>query len=240
MAITDRDRRRMTALAVTVLAHAAIVGILLCLFLKYDSTQAPPEWPPVDSSEILFGGEMVAIGEFDQPDINTAAPTEATSAEPVATAQEAVTTPPVMHTSKPSPAKGADQNAQTAEEAARQATAQSISNRVFGSGSGKTGSPDGNTATGGSTSGVAASGMGNRKAISLPKPSQGPLGQIVVKIKVNHEGYVKEAQYFNGSGAAAASTATRNSCVEAARKARFSPSDAGTSLQTGTLTYTFK
>ncbi|MCF0219184.1 MAG: TonB family protein [Muribaculaceae bacterium] len=241
MPIADQNKRRMTAIAVTVLVHAAIVAVLLSIFLKFDSTAEQPEWPPVDSAEILFGGEMVNFGDVDQPDIDVAAEPqapEATSTEVSAPETPTTPAPPAKVTTKPTATQ--TQASSDKEEAQRKAKSEEIASRVFGSGQGHSGSPNGNTDSGGVGSGVAASGFGNRKAEHLPKPNKGPMGQVVIRIKVDHDGTVKEASYLKGTGAAAASSATRENCLAAARKARFSKTTTGPALQTGTLTYTFK
>ena len=59
-----------------------------------------------------------------------------------------------------------------AEKAEKAEKAEAIKDRVsFGKGKGKAGQPDGNSADG-AVSGIAASGLGNRKAVSLPSPDR--------------------------------------------------------------------
>lgn len=62
------DKNRMTAAAIT----AAVTLVLLIwmittnLDISLDFT-TDRKWPPVDSSEIVFGGEFVKLGDFSQP-----------------------------------------------------------------------------------------------------------------------------------------------------------------------------
>ncbi len=52
----------------TLLFHVIVVVILASLYLRYSpSEQAERKWPPVDSSEVLFGGEFVMTG--DSPEL---------------------------------------------------------------------------------------------------------------------------------------------------------------------------
>lgn len=255
MSSNRSNSRRATAAAATLIFHAALIAVLLTIFLKYDGGEkVTREWPPVDSSEILFGGEYVMIGDTpeaaagEQADNQVAEPVvdEPTPTEPqeqlltqtVKPAPEAVKTPkaaeekPKQVEEKPKP-KAAD------DDAKRQA-ATNISNRVkFGEAKGSTGSPDGNASTG-AVSGVASSGLGNRAAVELPRPARSPLGKIVISIKVNRDGRVTAASFLTGEGAAAADAATRQRCIAAAKGARFTPSADAPASQNGTLTYTFK
>ena len=127
-----------------------------------------------------------------------------------------------------------------AEKAEKAEKAEAIKARVsFGKGKGKAGQPDGNSADG-AVSGIAASGLGNRKAVSLPSPEKGPMGKIVVKITVDRNGNVTSAAYLSGVAPANASASARRSCVEAARRSRFSADPDAPASQTGTITYTYK
>ncbi|MBD5317522.1 MAG: TonB family protein [Bacteroides sp.] len=257
-----RDHRHFTASAVTVAVHAALLLILLSLFLRYDRTsEEAREWPPVDSAEILFGGEYVMAGDIPEEGHNDAPappevqpePSTAASATPAEPAPDP-TPEPVITSKQPSPAKAqpdaearrkaaqekAEADRRKAEQERRDQQAAAINSRVsFGNATGKSGQTDGNSATG-AVSGVSASGLGNRTAITLPQPPKGPMGKIVITIKVDRQGNVTSASYLSGSGAAAASADARSQCLAAARKARFSPLADAPATQTGTLTYVYK
>ena len=62
---SGRSRRNhLIALLATVLFHAAVVVVLLTLYLRYPGSERNERtWPPVDSSEVLFGGEYVMVGD---------------------------------------------------------------------------------------------------------------------------------------------------------------------------------
>lgn len=254
MSSNRSNSRRATAAAATLIFHGAVLAVLLTIFLRYDGGEkVAREWPPVDSSEILFGGEYVMIGDTPEDasaeaveQSAPAEPREAVAQEPqellvtqsVKPAPEAIKNPtPPKETAKPvenKPKPTADN-----DESKRQA-ATNINNRVkFGDAKGSTGSPDGNSATG-AASGVASSGLGNRSAVELPRPARSPLGKIVINIKVNRDGRVTAASFLSGEGAAAADAATRQRCIAAAKGAKFTPSADAPVSQTGTLTYTFK
>lgn len=256
-------RRKAAAIAATVVFHALLIAALMAGVLRYDSSEEPPEWPPADSSEILIGGEYVMIGETpveDTPGEPSEAPQNAeteTEADvepaPEPPAAPAVTTPrespakarpgaPEAKTkTKPKDDSKAREEAarRDAEKKAREEAAAKIGDRVkFGTGS-KAGQPDG-TVKQGAVSGVSAQGLGNRKPLDLSRPPQGPLGRVIVSIKVDRSGRVTSARFLSGTGAAAASEKTRQNCVSAARASKFSADENAPASQNGTLTYNFK
>lgn len=254
-----RDHRHITASAATLLIHGAILAAMLCVFLRYDaSEEAERVWPPADSSEILFGGEYVMTGDIAQPDASDSpaaaetATTEASTANPDVAQEPAPE--PVVTSQQPSPAQGIStpkppqqskaekerEERRKAEAQRREREAAAINSRVsFGSGTGQSGQPDGNSTTG-AVSGVTATGLGNRQALALPSPPKGPMGKITITIKVDRQGNVTSASYLSGSGAAAASSQARSQCLAAARKARFTAAPDAPASQTGTLTYIYK
>lgn len=241
--------------------------MLVLLYLRYDpAEQALREWPPVDSSEVLFGGEYVRLG--DSPDAvpdaaATPAQESAPAPEPVAEALENSGTPapvpaPPVQSQRPSPAKvvaekpeqptGPSKAEREAAERARreQEARQAIASRVSfghtgsgGAGRGSQGSPDGNSNTG-AASGAPGFNLSGRTIASWTTPDPGPLGSITVSVVVNRQGEVVEATYVSGSGAAATNTATRRSCVAAARRSKFSVDLNAPATQKGTITYHFR
>ena len=162
----------------TVVFHAAVAVLLLTLYLRYTpADQQERTWPPVDSSEVLFGGEYVMIGDTPEQAESSDAPApsevaEATPPAPLAEAVENTGTPaptpaPVISSERPSPAKVVKETPaeptgptkaeiEAAERAKREEeTRQKIASQMkFGSagagasGQGKAGSPDGNSTTG--------------------------------------------------------------------------------------------
>ena len=267
--MTRSRRNHLIAMLATLLFHALVVVILVTLYLRYTPAEdADRTWPPVDSSEVLFGGEFVMKGDSpeltessDQP--APAQSAEATPPQPLAQAVENTGTPaptpaPVVSTERPSEAKVIKETPQeptgptkAEREAAGRAkreeeTRQNIASKVqFGkagtgsSGQGKAGSPNGNSSTG-ALSGAPGFNLKGRTMDSWSKPQPGPLGTITVRVSVNRQGHVTEAAYQSGTGAAAASDATRKSCVNAARASRFSIDTDAPAIQTGTITYRFQ
>lgn len=235
----NNRRHRAIAAAATLLFHALLIAALVAGVLRYSSEHDQPEWPPADSSEILFGGEFVMVGDQGAAEAEAAAETadvsDVTDVTDVAAPSGDIKVPKALKVPKDPKAEKAE-----AEKAEKAEKAEAIKDRVsFGKGKGKAGQPDGNSADG-AVSGIAASGLGNRKAVSLPSPAKGPMGKIVVKITVDRNGNVTSAAYLSGIAPANASASARRSCVEAARRSRFSADPDAPASQTGTITYTYK
>lgn len=238
----NNRRHRAIAAAATLLFHALLIAALVAGVLRYSSEHDQPEWPPADSSEILFGGEFVMVGDQGAAEAEAAAETadvsdvsDVTDVTDVAAPSGNIKVPKALKVPKDPKAEKAE-----AEKAEKAEKAEAIKDRVsFGKGKGKAGQPDGNSADG-AVSGIAASGLGNRKAVSLPSPAKGPMGKIVVKITVDRNGNVTSAAYLSGVAPANASASARRSCVEAARRSRFSADPDAPASQTGTITYTYK
>lgn len=235
----NNRRHRAIAAAATLLFHALLIAALVAGVLRYSSEHDQPEWPPADSSEILFGGEFVMVGDQGASEAEAAAETETAEAveEPADDIKVLKVPKDLKDLKVPKAEKAEKAEAEKAEKAEK---AEAIKDRVsFGKGKGKAGQPDGNSADG-AVSGIAASGLGNRKAVSLPSPAKGPMGKIVVKITVDRNGNVTSAAYLSGVAPANASASARRSCVEAARRSRFSADPDAPASQTGTITYTYK
>lgn len=262
------NRHRLTALLATVIFHAAVVVVLLTLYLRYPG-EADEErtWPPVDSSEVLFGGEYVMIG--DRPEIaeSTGAPapaeaeaqeTPAPEAEALENAGEPAEPAPVVSTERPSPAKVEKKPAPEKtgptkaeieaaakakrEEEARKAIAGKVKfgqKGTGGSGAGNAGSPNGNS-TVGAVSGSPGFNLKGRSLADWHRPASAPLGTITIRVSVNRQGKVTSASYLSGTGAAAASQTARQSCIQAAMRSQFSVDNDAPASQTGTITYNFK
>lgn len=238
----NNRRHRAIAAAATLLFHALLIAALVAGVLRYSSEQDRPEWPPADSSEILFGGEYVMVGDQGASEAEAAAETETAEAveEPANDIKVLKVSKDLKDIKVPKAEKAKKAEKAEAEKAEKAEKAEAIKDRVsFGKGKGKAGQPDGNSADG-AVSGIAASGLGNRKAVNLPPPEKGPMGKIVVKITVDRNGNVTSAAYLSGVAPANASASARRSCVEAARRSRFSADPDAPASQTGTITYTYK
>lgn len=112
--MTQQQRDRITASAITITVMTLLVIALTCLY--YRVTIPPMEerrWPPVDSSEIVFGGEFVKLGDMPVPvqeTDNRPVPDNAADAalegSDLTDAGEAVAeTPPLVSTANESPMK---------------------------------------------------------------------------------------------------------------------------------------
>lgn len=262
---SDNNRQRLIALLATVAFHVLVAVLLLTLYLRYPGEAVEMRtWPPVDSSEVLFGGEYVMIG--DRPEIaqntGTPAPAEAEAqevpapeAESLVNSGEPAEPAPVISSERPSPAKVEKKPAPEKtgptkaeleaaakakrEEEARKAIAGKVKFGQKGTGSGNAGSPDGN-ATVGAVSGSPGFNLKGRSLADWHRPASAPLGTITVRVTVNRQGKVTSASYLSGTGAAAASQSARQSCVNAARMSQFSVDNDAPASQTGTITYNFK
>lgn len=261
---TYEQRIRIISSLVTLVIAILIAVMVICMKLTYVHSSSSQTWPPVDSAEILFDGEYVMAGDVPEPEASEPA-REASVEEPLAdgldiTSQgepQAAPTPPVS-SERPSPMKvtppepeektgpsKAEREAERAKEKAQQATRQKIagqmkfgSNTSSGTGSGRTGSPDGN-ANQGKVSGAPGFSLEGRTLAHWELPSKtAPNGSVSLRVVVNQQGKVIEAAVKSSSGAAA-SEAVRAACVAAARKCQFSVKLDAPARQSGTLTYKF-
>lgn len=262
-------RQHIIALIITLLFHGAVLAVLMLIYLRYNPSETlEREWPPVDSSEVLFGGEYVMVGDTPEPDMadepspeaaeETSATVEQTPAAPDPTPEPVTPKTPAVASKTPSPAKVDDRETAAAREKAEreraaaeqakreQETRDAIASRVkfgkngsSGSGSGKSGSPDGNSDMG-KSSGTPGYSLGRRTIASWKTPPSAPIGSITISVTVNREGHVVAASYQSGTGAAAASTKARTECVNAAKQSRFSVDPDAPVSQKGTITYHFK
>ncbi|MDE6766114.1 MAG: hypothetical protein K2J52_07375 [Duncaniella sp.] len=261
-------KSRIAGAVVTLLFHLLVAVVLATIYLRYSpAEEADRTWPPVDSSEVLFGGEYVMVG--DKPELaaskSESAPAEADAPvpEPQVEALENTGTPsptpaPIVTSEQPSPAKVEKKTAQEPtgpsqaereaaerarrQEEARQAIAEKVQFGKSGAGSkgeGKAGSPNGN-ADFGAAHGSPGFNLKGRTLASWDTPPRAPLGTVTIRVTVNRQGIVTDASYASGTGAAAASASTRNHCIRAARASRFSVDTDAPAAQTGTITYRFQ
>ncbi len=263
------DKDKLTAAAAT-----SIILVLLLLGLMFgrfavDLSQER-EWPPVDSSEIVFGGEFVKMGDLPTPSETAEAEVLPQSPADEAThdgadmdnqGEAVMEDPSKIILEKESPAKEEakpqlEKTGPTKEELAEQERIKrekeqaaqrkkinsNIKNRFNKSSSqakGKPGSTTGNSDTG-VISGTPGYSLKGRTPESWGYPNSTFDGTITIRVKVNRQGHVTEATYAGGTGAAAAQQNVRRSCIEAARKSRFSVDLDAPAEQIGTITWTFK
>lgn len=255
-------RYKLTAAVITLIIVLLALILLMSLYLRYNPMEKRV-WPPEDTSELLLDGEYVMRGDIAVPQADSKTPAAkatapANEAHDMTDAGKAADQPAPLVSSeqespmKANPPKEVKPTGPTKEEIAQQEkerrerdAANKINNRVaFGSsassgnGEGKSGSPNGNAATG-ALSGTPGTSLSGRTLESWAKPAGSATGRIVVSVRVNRQGKVTSATYNSGSGAVASSPQARQSCVSAALKSRFSVSQDAPAEQTGTITYRF-
>lgn len=254
----NRDNRhKLIALASTAIISALTVVLLFVVTITYNhaAQMAAQKWPPVDSAELLFGGEYVIAGDPEALGQDEPAPAASVEPQPaasqeVSTANEQENTPePLVTQEKPSVAKAKPtqateaHTAQAAEaEQQRDQTKRDIAsrtNKFNGNGTGRQGSPDGNSDQG-AISGTPGASLGNRRYLGGGDCSSKVTGKIVVSIQVNREGKVTSANITGGTPPASSNAAQRALVLKKAHQARFSPSSEAPVSQKGTLTYIFK
>lgn len=269
MSDSNKDNRKnhLVALFATVLFHAVVIVVLLSVTLRHVATDEERTWPPIDSSEVLLGGEYVMIGERpEMSDLsNEPAPNEAESeltpspeVESLENSGEVGQPAPVISSEQPSPAKTEKKTTpekvgptqaeiEAAEKAKREEeTRQAIAGKVKfgnvgtgGNSTGNSGSPDGNS-TVGAVSGSPGYNLKGRTLADWHLPASAPLGSITIRVSVNRQGKVTSATYQSGTGAAASNIPARQSCVNAALRSQFSVDEDAPASQVGTITYNFK
>lgn len=258
------NRPRLIAALSTVVFHIAVVLLLLVIYLRFSPVELEERtWPPVDESELLFGGEYVMLGDnLSDPDMSEASGEEdASVSEPGAPGlqndgagipdEAAVVSSdresPVKVKPAPEVPSGPTREEQLAEEQRRreQEASERISSRVkFGKGAsdgsnGKAGSTAGN-ASQGALSGAPGTDLRGRTLASWSKPAASATGTIVVQVHVNRKGRVTRASYLSGTGAVAGNAAARRSCEQAALRSSFSVADNAPVDQVGRITYRFE
>lgn len=271
--MAENDSRRkdsLTAALLTLLLSAIIVAGLLTWHYRVDpAAMLDREWPPVDSSEIVFGGEYVRLGDMplpsekleqtpamaseqdamvDGPDLADAGEAEAVAPEPTVSTEES----PMKVKEKPQPEKTGPTKEELAEqarikkqkeEAERQAAIRSRMKSGFtskGSTNGTSGSPNGN-ADQGALKGAPGHNLVGRTVESWGKPKSTLSGSVMVKVRVNRQGYVVGTpEVVGGTPPAASNAAVRQSCIAASRASRFSVSNDAASEQVGVITWKFE
>ena len=254
----------------------AIVLILLALSLMtyyYRVQIYPPEdrkWPPVDSSEIVFGGEYVKLGDIPLPqeqtdnqplpENNEAAPAvdamdmadagKQKVEEPVKVVQSKRESPmkvkenPKTEKRGPSAEELLEQERKKREQEQAEQQAQIANRMKSGFGKSASGSGTSGSTNGNSTTGALSGAPGHnlkgRTAESWGRPRSTKSGTIQVRVSVNPQGQVISARYVGGTGPAAADPNVRNSCVEASRNSKFSVDLDGAANQSGVITWKFE
>lgn len=265
----QRASDSITATAVTLFAMALLLLWLLLAELRVSlADMEPNRWPPVDSSEIVFGGQYVRLGDMPlpasspshgQPSAHEAA-NDGTALADAGPASEtspqlsASDTPSAMAIEKktaasnPGPTKEqlAEQQ-RIKQQQQQQAKSRQISAGVKNSFTNKSassaatpGSPNGN-ADSGALSGTPGYSLKGRTPEAWGDTHSTLAGSITIRVRVDRQGHVVGTPtYVGGSGPAAASSGVRQACIAAARQSRFSVDLDAPAEQVGTITWTFK
>lgn len=258
-------KAKIISVCVTAVITVAVILLLLFLYLRYTGDK-PRVWPPEDTSELLLEGEFVKYGDIQQPDFDNAEPApeteseEAAPAEDLTDAGEAAPEPappitnkvesPVKVKEQPRPEKTGptkEELAQLEKEKKQKEAAEKISRRVnFGGASsgtseakGQSGSPNGNSDRG-ALYGQPGANLKGRTLASWSQPKSTATGSIRINIRVNRKGEVISAEYHSGVGPVASQQAARESCINAARKSKFSVDEDSPAEQPGSIIYTFQ
>lgn len=269
--MSESQRDQLIALAGTALVVILIVLALVLVHYRVDiSAPDDRKWPPVDSSEIVFGGEFVKLGDMPFPleeTDNSPMPDDSPSDPAVdgtdlADGADAVAEAPALVTSanestmkvteKPRPEKTGPTKEELAErervrrqkeEAEKQAKIKDRMKSGFSNskkGTGEAGSPNGNSDSG-ALSGLAGHDLRGRTAEAWGRPTSTLSGTVRIKVRVNRKGQVTGTpEYIGGTGPAAANAGVRRSCIAASRQSRFSVDMEAPAEQTGVITWRFE
>lgn len=257
---SENRRNHSVALIATIVFHVLILVIMMVATLRYNASE-PRKWPPVDSSEILFGGEYVMLGHnLTTPGKSTPAPdqspaksvdgddvvSEGTTGQPqslVSSQQESpakVKEKPKTTTPGPTEEEIAEQQRAKREQEAAERIRNQVKFGGGGNGDGNAGSPDGN-ATVGAANGSPGHTLRGRTMESFGRPKSRLTGELRIKVRVNRQGQVVGVpEYVGGDGPAASRADVRNSCIEASKVSRFSVALDATAEQVGIITWRFE
>jgi len=207
---------------------------------------------PIDGEE-LSSEASVDQDQAEQPDVegddikDNGAPTK----QPTQMVTDVKESPmKVKEKVKEDPAKksgpAVDKKTPEQKEQVKQATNSATNSRVknaFGNagsnGTGKQGSPDGNSGQGPT---LGKPGLGGLAGYTLeswakPNPNSRWSGTVQVRVRVNTRGKVVEAHAVGGTGEAYTHSEIRRACEEAAKKSAFSVPVNTTTEGVGTVTY---
>lgn len=269
--MTQSQKDHIIASISTVVIAVLLLFGLTMLYYKVDPAMLEERtWPPVDSSEIVFGGEYVSLGDMPLPSNqgnSSPAPesapenpgvegTDMADAGIKADAAEQLVSTETESTmavdKKATPEKTGPTKEEIAEqqrikrqkeEAEKQAKIKNRMKSGFSSsnkGSGNPGSENGNASTG-ALSGAPGHTLKGRTAQSWGRPKSTVSGSVQVKVRVNRQGYVVgNPEIVGGTAPAASSAAVRQSCIEASRNSRFSVSLEAPAEQVGIITWKFE
>lgn len=111
--------------------------------------------------------------------------------------------------------------------------------KAGGSGTGKQGSPNGNSSQGSLSGTPGIGGLDGYTLASWGRPHSRWEGTVVVRVRVNARGQVVDAHAVSGSGSAWSHTEVRRSCESESLKSKFSVKKSRTTEGIGTITWRF-
>lgn len=234
----------------TIVFHAIVLALLLCVALVYPSDEKVLQFQEQEESpEVMFGGEYVMIGQFPDAMIPGAPAPEAAATNDDASAAppEAVTTQTAASPAQATPA-ATNPQPQLSDQAASNisnvtnAFAANSNNANANANGQNAGSPHGNAATGTITGAGEGDTFGSgRRFNHIPPVDRGDkTGKIVIRISVNREGKVVDAEITSGEGKVYTDRDIRNKCLAAARNAKVTPNAKAREIEIGTITFVFK
>ncbi|MDE6049815.1 MAG: hypothetical protein K2G09_09035 [Paramuribaculum sp.] len=263
-------KARLISICVTVAVIVAVVLLLLFLYLKHTVDEPrvwPPEDTSellLEGEYVKYGDvyqpdvdELEAAAEEAPADevVSMPEPVAATNPAPEPVAEEApLITSKIESAIKVKEQPKPQRTGLTKEELARiekekreKEASDRINKRVTfskpTSGSsvahGQSGVPTGNSNTG-AIYGQPGADLKGRTLASWSHPKSSAIGSIKINIRVNRKGEVIAAEYQNGFGPAASIQETRESCIRAARKSKFSVDEDAPAEQPGSIIYTFE
>lgn len=240
MQIKQENKRKIISCGITIFFHVILILLLFVFGLPY---QDPP--PPEQGVEIS-AGELTDIGNAMKGDAGGDEAEEQVS-EPVDNDEESVATQQESSpiTAKPNKTKKENVKKETKPTVENDALFPGKNKNPKGNGNGSgSGYGNGENGIGGGGTGTNTTGGGyslkGRNVKSLPKPqtNKNETGNVVVGIKVDQDGVVKEA-HAGEKGTTIMDINIWRKCEQAARKARFSAKQDAPELQKGTITYHF-
>lgn len=268
--MSNERRNQLIAALATLLIAVLLIVTICCLTLTYSpATGEKAErqtWPPTDSTELLFAGEFVQLGDIPQSTESTEpAPTQesaqtATDADvspqqpsdiapltnngvKTATTEKPVATPKPAENKEPA-AKPAEQPRPDIKKVTfnKPGTAANNQSGTGGTGAGKPGSPDGNADHGALSGSVGTSMAGRSISVSAPQVSSSESldgRRVVVEIVVDRDGKQLQAPAVVEAQTTVKDPQVRQRCLQQAARARVSAAPQAAPRQRGTITFRF-
>ncbi len=240
MHIDKENKRKLISGGITILFHLLVVLLLLAFGLPYQDPPPPEQGVEISSGDLTdVGNAMIGDAGGDEADEQPSQPTD-NDEESVVTQNES--SPISAKPNKPKKENVKKENKPTVESDAL-FPGKNKNSKGNGNGSGS-GYGKGENGTGGGGTGTNTTGGGyslnGRNAKSLPKPqtNKNETGNVVVEIKVDQDGVVREA-HAGAKGTTIMDVNIWRKCEQAARKAKFSAKTDAPELQRGTITYHF-